>query len=141
MRSKKRKSHSKATKTKSGKPRRSQNEGELALLTAIDPEGLPLNAFDETGPARIGIISMFDGVSCIYHIIKKKLGKPPAVYIAAEHDPVVRRSVAAEVGMREDQLWGYNSEGVVTIYVKDVWDLLHKDSLILRQAQAMYPSY
>ena len=139
MRSKKRKSHSKATKTKSGKPRRSQNEGELALLTAIDPEGLPLNAFDETGPARIGIISMFDGVSSIYHIIKKKLGKPPAVYIAAEHDPVLRRLVAAEVGMREDQLWGYNSEGVATIYVKDVWDLLHKDSLILRQAKAMHP--
>ena len=141
MRSKKRKSHSKAVKTKSGKPRRSQSEGELALLTAIDPEGLPLTIFDGAGPARVGIISMFDGVGSIYHIKKKKLGKPPAVYIAAEHDPVLRRLVAAELGMREDQLWGYNSEGVVTIYVKDVWDLLHKDSLILRQAKAMYPSY
>ena len=82
---------------------------------------------------------MFDGVGSIYHVIKKKLGKPPAVYIAAEQDPVLRRLVAAELGMREDQHWGYNSEGVATIYVKDVWDLLHKESLILRQAKAIYP--
>ena len=136
--SKKEKSHSKVKKASSGKPRRSQGEGEPASLTAIDPEGLPLTILGETGPARIGIISMFDGVGSIYHI-KKKLGKPPAVYIAAEHDPVLRRLVAAEVGMREDQHWGYNSEGVATIYVKDVWDLLHKESLILRQAKAMYP--
>ena len=53
---------------------------------------------------------------------------------------MLRRLVAAELGMREDQHWGYNSEGVGTIYVKDVWDLLHKDSLILRQAKAMYPN-
>ena len=136
--SKKEKSHSKVKRASSGKPRRSQGEGEPASLTAIDPEGLPLTILGETGPARIGIISMFDGVGSIYHI-KKKLGKPPAVYIAAEHDPVLRRLVAAEVGMREDQHWGYNSEGVATIYVKDVWDLLHKESLILRQAKAMYP--
>ena len=110
------------------------------MLTAIDPEGLPLAPADEAGPARVGVISMFDGVGSIYHIIKKKLGKPPAVYIAAEQDPVLRRLVAAELGMREDQHWGYNSEGVGTIYVKDVWDLLHKDSLILRQAKAMYPN-
>ena len=140
MRSKKRKSQSRAPKIKSGKPKSSQNEGELSMLTAIDPEGLPLATADEAGPARIGVISMFDGVGSIYHVIKKKLGKPPAVYIAAEQDPVLRRLVAAELGMREDQHWGYNSEGVGTIYVKDVWDLLHKDSLILRQAKTMYPS-
>ena len=139
MRSKKRKSRSRVEKAKSGKPRRSQSEGEQAGLPAIDPEGLPLTTGGEAGPARVGIISMFDGVGSIYHIIKKKLGKPPAVYIAAEHDPVLRRLVAAELGLREDQFWGYNSEGAVTIYVKDVWDLLHQDSLILRQAKAMFP--
>ena len=105
---------------------------------ASKADSLPLTTVDEAGPARVGVISMFDGVGSIYHIIKKKLGKPPSVYIAAEQDPVLRRLVAAELGMREDQHWGYNSEGVGTIYVKDVWDLLHKDSLILRQAKAMY---
>ena len=138
--SKKRKSQSRAAKTKAGKPKSCQNEGELSLLTAIDPEGLPLTIVDEAGPAKVGIISMFDGVGSIYHIIKKKLGKPPVVYIAAEQDPVLRRLVAAELGMREDQHWGYNSEGVCTIYVKDVWDLLLKDLLILRQAKVMYPN-
>ena len=83
---------------------------------------------------------MFDGVGSVYHIIKKKLGKPPAVYIAAEQDPVLRRLVAAELGLREDQRWGYTVDGVVTIYVRDVWDLLGQNSLILRQAKAMYPN-
>jgi hypothetical protein len=139
--SNKRKSHSNGKKAKSGKLKRSQSECEPASFTAIDPEGLPMTVLGETGPAKVGIISMFDGVGSVYHIIKKKLGKPPAVYIAAEHDPVLRRLVSAELGMREDQQWGYNleSEGVAMIYVKDVWNLLHKESLILRQAKAMYP--
>ena len=46
-----------------------------------------------------------------YHIIKKKLGKPPTIFIAAEIDPVLRRLVAAEIGLREDQQWGYTVEG------------------------------
>ena len=135
----KRKSHSNGKKAKSGKLKRSQSECEPVSFHAIDPDGLPMTILGEAGPAKVGIISMFDGVGSVYHIIKKKLGKPPAVYIAAEHDPVLRRLVSAELGMREDQHWGYNLEGVATIYVKDVWDLLHKESLILRQAKAMYP--
>ena len=81
---------------------------------------------------------MFDGVGSVYHIIKKKLGRAPLVYIAAETDLVLRRLVP-ELGLREDQQWGYTVEGVTTIYVKDVWRLLDNDSLILRQAKAMYP--
>lgn len=82
---------------------------------------------------------MFDGVGSVYHIVKKKLGKPPTVYIAAEHDPILRRLVAAELGLREDQQLGYTVEGAATVYVRDVWDLLSQNSLILRQAKAMYP--
>ena len=33
----------------------------------------------------------------------------------------------------------YTLEGTATIYVKDVWTLIEKDSLILRQAKAMHP--
>ena len=60
--SNKRKSHSNGKKAKSGKPKRSQSECEPASLTAIDPEGLPMTVLGETGPAKVGIISMFDGV-------------------------------------------------------------------------------
>ena len=135
----KKKSHSNERKAKSSKPKRSHGECEHDSLSAIDPEGLPMTILGDAGPAKVGIISMFDGVGSVYHIIKKKLGKPPAVYIAAEYDPVLRRLVSAEIGLREDQQWGYNVEGVATLYVKDVWDLLDKKSLILRQAKAMYP--
>ena len=105
----------------------------------IGPEGLPRIIAHGT-LANIGVISMFDGVGSVYHIIKKKLGKPPTIFIAAEIDPVLRRLVAAEIGLREDQQWGYTIEGVATIYVKDVWALVARDSLILRQAKAMHPT-
>ena len=135
----KKKSHSNERKAMSSKPKRSHGECEHDSLSAIDPEGLPMTILGDADPAKVGIISMFDGVGSVYHIIKKKLGKPPAVYIAAEYDPVLRRLVSAEIGLREDQQWGYNVEGVATLYVKDVWDLLDKKLLILRQAKAMYP--
>ena len=122
-------------KSKHGPSKGEQSEG---TFQEIDLEGLPRTARRET-LARVGVISMFDGVGSVYHIIKKKLGKPPTIFIAAEIDPVLRRLVATEVGMREDQQWGYTIEGTATIYVKDVWTLTNKDSQILRQAKAMYP--
>ena len=109
------------------------------MVEEIGPEGLPRITAHGT-LANIGVISMFDGVGSVYHIIKKKLGKPPTIFIAAEIDPVLRRLVAAEIGLREDQQWGYTIEGVATIYVKDVWTLVARDSLILRQAKALHPT-
>ena len=69
----------------------------------IDAEGLPRIA-ERQALAKIGVISMFDGVSSVYHVIKKKLGKLPTIFIAAEIDPVLRRLVANEIGLREDQI-------------------------------------
>ena len=129
-------SKKKAKATRHGPPKDGKNED---IVEEIDPEGLPRIIAHET-LANIGVISMFDGVGSVYHIIKKKLGKPPTIFIAAEIDPVLRRLVAAEIGLREDQQWGYTIEGVATIYVKDVWDLVARDSLILRQAKAMHPT-
>ena len=129
-------SKKKAKATRHGPPKDGKNEG---IVEEIDPEGLPRIIAHGT-LANIGVISMFDGVGSVYHIIKKKLGKPPTIFIAAEIDPVLRRLVAAEIGLREDQQWGYTIEGVATIYVKDVWDLVARDSLILRQAKAMHPT-
>ena len=133
-------------KTKSRKKRKkkdkrgpSKSEKIESTFRDIDSEGLP-RVVEREALAKIGVISMFDGVSSVYHIIKKKLGRPPTVFIAAEIDPVLRRLVAAEIGLREDQQWGYTLEGVTTIYVKDVWTLVANDSLILRQAKAMHPT-
>ena len=138
--------HKNSTKTKSSKKKQrtaryGPNKGDKNEDTfeEIDPEGLPRVAVHGT-LANVGVISMFDGVGSVYHIIKKKLGKPPTIFIAAEIDPVLRRLVAAEIGLREDQQWGYTIEGVATIYVKDVWTLVDHDSLILRQAKAMHPT-
>ena len=116
----------------------SKGEKSESTFQEIDVEGLP-RAAERDALARVGVISMFDGVGSVYHIIKKKLGKPPTILIAAEIDPVLRRLVATEIGMREDQQWGYTIEGTATIYVKDVWTLTDKDSQILRQAKAMHP--
>ena len=131
----------KAKDKKHGARRYKRNQGERNedSVEAIDPEGLPMTTTHGT-LARVGVISMFDGVGSVYHVIRQKLGKPPAVYIAAEIDPVLRRLVAAELGLREDQQWGCTMEGVAAIYVKDVWELVNQDSLILRHAKAMYPS-
>ena len=95
----KKKSNSNERKAMSSKPKRSHGECEHDSLSAIDPEGLPMTILSDVGPAKVGVISMFDGVGSVYHIVKKKLGKPPAIYIAAEYDPVLRRLVSAEIGL------------------------------------------
>ena len=77
-------------KVMSCKPKRTQCGGEICSLDVIDPDGLPMPVLGDAGPAPVGVISMFDGVGSVYHIVKKKLGKPPTVYIAAEHDPILR---------------------------------------------------
>ena len=119
--------------------KRKQNDRESDPINDPDPDGLPKTLSLHAEGPKLGVISMFDGVGSVYRIIKKKIGRAPTVYIAAETDPVLRRLVAAELGLREDQQWGYTAEGATTIYVKDVWKLLDNDSLILRQAKAMYP--
>ena len=123
---------------KKGKHGPSKSDNSVSTPQEIDGEGLPREA-ERKALAKVGIISMFDGVGSVYHIIKKKLGRPPTILIAAEIDPILRRLVANEIGMREDQQWGYTIEGTATIYVKDVWTLTDKDSQILRQAKAMHP--
>ena len=75
-------SKKKARATRHGPSKDGKNEG---MFDEIDPEGLPRIIAHGT-LANIGVISMFDGVGSVYHIIKKKLGKPPTIFIAAEID-------------------------------------------------------
>ena len=68
-------------KAKAYKPRRKQRGDEPKTIDAIDPDGLPKSDLVSEYQAQVGVISMFDGVGSVYHIIKKKLGKPPTIYI------------------------------------------------------------
>lgn len=119
--------------------RQRKSDGAVGTVDEVNQDGLPETPHPNAKIQKIGMVSMFDGVGSVYHIIKKKLGGPPAIYIAAEIDPVLRRLVCAELGLREDQQWGCTADGTITIYVRDVWKLLENNSLKLRQAKAMYP--
>ena len=69
-------SKKRAKVTRHGPPKDSKNEN---VVEEIDPEGLPRIIAHAT-LANVGVISMFDGVGSVYHIIKKKLGKPPNLH-------------------------------------------------------------
>ena len=52
-----------------------------------------------TPQCRYGIISLFDGVSSVVPILRKKLGYPPSAIVLAENDPAIRELVCAEFGL------------------------------------------
>ena len=51
---------------------------------------------------RYGIISLFDGVSSVVPILRKKLGYPPVAVILAECDLSLRQLVCTEFTYRSD---------------------------------------
>ena len=63
----------------------------------------PVNAVSR---GRYGIISLFDGVSSVVPILKKKFGYPPTAVILAECDLSLRQLVCTEFGYRSDEKWG-----------------------------------
>ena len=77
----------------------------------------PVNAVSR---GRYGIISLFDGVSSVVPILRKKLGYPPTAVILAECDLSLRQLVCTEFGYRSDEKWGFTPEGSAVLYVKDV---------------------
>ena len=69
---------------------------------------------------RYGIISLFDGVSSVVPILKKKLGYPPVAVILAECDRSLRQLVRTEFDYRSDEKWGYTPDGSAVLYLRDV---------------------
>lgn len=87
----------------------------------------------------IGVISLFDGVSSVVTLLKKKVGYPPKVIVLAEMDTTLRALVCAGYGYRTDQKWGYTCNGSGSIYMKDVKCLLKATCKILKEAHLLAP--
>ena len=96
----------------------------------------PANAVSR---GRYGIISLFDGVSSVVPILKKKLGYPPTAVILAECDLSLRQLVCTEFGYGSDEKWGYTPEGSAVLYVKDVHYIIAGQCKVLQDLVRMFP--
>ena len=96
----------------------------------------PANAVSR---GRYGIISLFDGVSSVVPILRKKLGYPPTAVILAECDLSLRQLVCTEFGYRSDEKWGYTAEGSAVLYVKDVHSIIARQCKVLQDLVRMFP--
>ena len=96
----------------------------------------PANAVSR---GRYGIISLFDGVSSVVPILRKKLGYPPTAVILAECDLSLRQLVCTEFGYRSDEKWGYTPEGSAVLYVKDVHYIIAGQCKVLQDLVRMFP--
>ena len=96
----------------------------------------PVNAVSR---GRYGIISLFDGVSSVVPILKKKFGYPPTAVILAECDLSLRQLVCTEFGYRSDEKWGFTPEGSAALYVKDVHYIIDRQCKVLQDLVRMFP--
>ena len=88
---------------------------------------------------RYGVISLFDGVSTVMPILRKRFGYPPVAAILAECDLSLRELVCAEYGYRSDEKWGYTAEGSAVLYLKDVHDVINRKCQLLKELVQMFP--
>ena len=107
----------------------STNQTEAKLTT-------PANAVIR---GRYGIISLFDGVSSVVPILKKKLGYPPVAVILAECDLSLRQLVCTEFDYRSDEKWGYTAEGSAVLYLEDVHSIIAGQCKVLQDLVQMFP--
>ena len=84
-------------------------------------------------PARIGVISLFDGVSSVLPAITEVLGGQPAIFVGAECDQTLRHLVAEKHGFRLDGQWKKHLSGMSSIYIDDVRKLFADGCKILSQ--------
>ena len=82
---------------------------------------------------------MFDGVSSVVPILRKKLGYPPVAVILAECDLSLRQLVCTEFSYRSDEKWGYTAEGSAVLYVKDVHSIIARQCKVLQELVQMFP--
>ena len=88
---------------------------------------------------RYGVISLFDGVSSVVPLLKKKVGYAPVVAILAENDNRIRSLVCAEFGYRSDEEWCYVIDGSAVLYLRDVHSLVANGCRILQMTLKMFP--
>ena len=98
------------------------------------------NLDEELQPqGRYGVISLFDGVSSVVPLLKKKIGYAPVVVILAENDNRIRSLVCAEFGYRSDEEWCYVMDGSAVLYLRDVHSLVANGCRILQMTLKMFP--
>ena len=98
------------------------------------------NLDEEIQPrGRYGVISLFDGVSSVVPLLKKKIGYAPVVVILAENDNRIRSLVCAEFGYRSDEEWCYALDGSAILYLRDVHSLVANGCRILQTTLKMFP--
>ena len=88
---------------------------------------------------RYGIISLFDGVSSVVPMLKKKIGYAPVVVVLAENDNRIRSLVCNEFGYRSDEEWCYTVDGSAALYLRDVHSLVANGCRILQTTLKMFP--
>ena len=88
---------------------------------------------------KYGVISLFDGVSTVIPILKKKFGYPPVAAILAECDLSLRELVCTEFGYRSDEKWGYTIDGSAVLYLKDVHGVINHNCRLLKELTQMFP--
>ena len=96
----------------------------------------PVNA---PAVGRYGVISLFDGVSSVVPILKRKFGYPPVAAILAECDLALRELVCTEFGYRSDEKWGYTQDGSAVLYLKDVQVIISRNCHLLKELVQMFP--
>ena len=94
---------------------------------------------DAPTKGRYGVISLFDGVSTVMPIRRKKFGYPPVAAILAECDLSLRELVCTEYGYRSDEKWGYTVEGSAVLYLKDVHVVINHNCRLLKELVQMFP--
>ena len=104
-------------------------------------KGVPREEESVNAPAvgRYGVISLFDGVSTVMPILKKKFGYPPVAAILAECDLSLRELVCTEFGYRSDEKWGYTQDGSAVLYLKDVHAIIKGNCQLLKELVRMFP--
>ena len=91
------------------------------------------DAHKESQPqGRYGIISLFDGVSSVVPLLKKKIGYAPVAVILAENDNRIRSIVCSEFGYRSDEEWCLTADGSAALYLRDVHSLVAKGCRLLQ---------
>ena len=106
--------------------------------TANQAEAEPTTPADAFVRGRYGIISLFDGVSSVVPILKKKLGYPPVAVILAECDLSLRQLVCTEFDYRSDEKWGYTPDGSAVLYLRDVNSIIAGHCKVLQDLVQMF---
>ena len=87
---------------------------------------------------RYGVIFLFDGVSTVILILKKKFGYPPVAAILAECDLSLRELVCTEFRYRSDEKWGHVQDGSAVLYLKDVHAVIKGNCKLLQELVQMF---